>query len=258
MDYVGTGISIDEARAATLLLGTNGLGRDVDAHRGQAGVGAKVDGFIAVIESRAFMRECIRCSMQAAFSLPVITRSAVSELEIRICDAPAELVILSLTDGSKEGCAIALKVLSELVPGVPIIVLTSGNDMDLARTAIHHGAKGYIPYTMGFQIAVEAVRFVLAGGTYVPTDCLLAEGQRDFPRSPLCRPSVDFTDRELAVIRGIQQGKSNKVIAHELNVAESTVKVHVRNVMRKMSAKNRTEVAVKTQTGLVLSEGEAA
>ena len=48
---------------------------------------------------------------------------------------------------------------------VPVIVLAQRNDLDLARTAIRHGAKGYIPCTLGFDIAVEAVRFVLACGT---------------------------------------------------------------------------------------------
>ena len=52
------------------------------------------------------------------------------------------------------------------------------------------------------------------------------------------------TARELAVIRAIQKGKSNKVIAYELNMCESTVKVHVRNIMKKLKAKNRTEVAI--------------
>ena len=54
-----------------------------------------------------------------------------------------------------------------------------------------------------------------------------------------------LTGRELSVVQAIQQGKSNKIIAHELNMGLSTVKVHLRNVMRKMNAKNRTDVAMK-------------
>jgi DNA-binding NarL/FixJ family response regulator len=49
----------------------------------------------------------------------------------------------------------------------------------------------------------------------------------------------------MAVIRAIQQGKPNKIIAYELNMCESTVKVHVRHVMKKLRAKNRTDVAIK-------------
>ena len=100
---------------------------------------------------------------------------------------------------------------------------------------------------MGFEITIEAVRFVLAGGTYVPMDCLLASD----PPADAPQPTTSglVTGRELAVIRAIQKGKSNKVIAYELNMCESTVKVHVRNIMKKMNAKNRTEVAVKAQIG---------
>ena len=53
-----------------------------------------------------------------------------------------------------------------------------------------------------------------------------------------------FTNRQTAVVGALCQGKSNKVIAYELNMCESTVKVHVRNIMKKLKAKNRTEVAV--------------
>jgi hypothetical protein len=51
----------------------------------------------------------------------------------------------------------------------------------------------------------------------------------------------------VAVIRALQQGKPNKVIAYELNMCESTVKVHVRNLMKKLKAKNRTDLAMKAQ-----------
>jgi DNA-binding NarL/FixJ family response regulator len=52
-----------------------------------------------------------------------------------------------------------------------------------------------------------------------------------------------FTRRQVAVIDALRKGKANKIIAYELNMCESTVKVHVRNIMKKLNAKNRTEVA---------------
>jgi DNA-binding NarL/FixJ family response regulator len=102
--------------------------------------------------------------------------------------------------------------LSELVPRIPVIVLADKNDVDLARTAIRHGAKGYIPCTLGFDIAVEVVRFVLAGWTYVPMDCVLATvpGVQASPASP---SSDGVTGRELVVLRAPEQAKLDKVIA---------------------------------------------
>jgi DNA-binding NarL/FixJ family response regulator len=59
-----------------------------------------------------------------------------------------------------------------------------------------------------------------------------------------------FTTRQLAVIAALRKGKANKIIAYELNMRESTVKVHVRNIMKKLKARNRTEVAYLANTML--------
>lgn len=212
-----------------------------------ARVGAEVDAFIAIVESRTFLRECIRRSMQSAFSIPVVTYSTLAELERQLRHASTGLVILSLMEASNEASANALKELSELTARRPVVVLASRNDGEFARSAIRRGAKGYIPVTMGFEIAVEAVRFVMAGGTYAPMDCMIPAGQPAFRSPRIGRPFGVLTERELSVVRAIQDGKSNKVIAYELNMCESTVKVHVRNLMRKLKAKNRTDAAIKAQ-----------
>jgi DNA-binding NarL/FixJ family response regulator len=244
-DNVGTCIPTIEAQAERQLSQTGRLAQEREEDGNLKG-----EGFIAVIESRIFLQECIRRSMQSAFSLPIVTCSTLSELALGPKAASAAIVILSWMEASDEADANTLNALSELVPNVPVVVLADKNDVDLARTAIRHGAKGYIPCTLGFDITVEAVRFVLAGGTYVPMDCVLATGPSVLA-SPASRPSGGVTSRELAVIRALQQGKSNKVIAYELNMCESTVKVHVRNLMKKMKAKNRTDLAIKAQIPLI-------
>ena len=219
--------------------------RSKEISRFEAG-SAEADGFIALIESRTFIRECLRRSVQSAFPLPVLPYSTAIELEQQGLLTSPKLILISWVEDNKETSINALKILSTLAPGIPVIVLAYTNDTELARTAICHGAKGYIPVTMGFEIAIEAVRFVLAGGTYVPMDLLLVGGwSGDAPSEPPPTSGL-VTARELAVVRAIQKGKSNKVIAYELNMCESTVKVHVRRIMKKLNAKNRTEVAINT------------
>jgi DNA-binding NarL/FixJ family response regulator len=249
---MGDNLGTIEAQAQRQLLPTGALVQEREADGS-----SKVNGFIAVIEGRIFLQECIRRSMQSVFSLPVVTCSTLSELELKLKDASAAIVILSWMEASNEPNTNALNALLELVPNVPVVVLAQKNDLDLARTAIRHGAKGYIPCTLGFDITVAAVRFVLAGGTYVPMDCVLTTGP-GVQLSPASRPSDGVTAREVVVIRALQQGKSNKVIAYELNICESTVKVHVRNLMKKMKAKNRTDLAVKAQIPIAASISVAA
>jgi hypothetical protein len=118
---------------------------------------------IAVIENGTSLQECLRRSIQSAFSLPVVAYSTVSELEGQLWKIPPGLVILSLMQGNHASVS-ALKPLLERVPTVPIIVLASVDDVDLARTVLRLGAKAYVPVTKGFEIAMEAVRFVLDGG----------------------------------------------------------------------------------------------
>jgi DNA-binding NarL/FixJ family response regulator len=230
------------------LLEQSGLAEETERHSAFVAAAAKVDGFIAVIESRTFLRECIRRSARLALPLPIFTYSTVFELEQQHSPASPEIVIVSLTEAGSEAIVHTLTKLSELFPGIPVIVLADKTDPELALTAIRHGARGYIPFTLRFDIAVEAMRLVLAGGTYVPLDCVLGTGGSGIAAAQPS-PSVGaVTARELAVVRAIQQGKSNKVMAYDLNMCESTVKVHVRNIMKKLKAKNRTEVAIKAQT----------
>ena len=72
---------------------------------------------------------------------------------------------------------------------------------------------------------------------------------------PAKNPFLDvFTTRQAAVLSALREGKSNKIIAYDLSMRESTVKVHVRNIMRKLNAHNRTEVAYKIN-GMVVNDG---
>jgi DNA-binding NarL/FixJ family response regulator len=207
---------------------------------------------VIVVESRIFLRECIQRSIQSALSIPVETLTSFSELDEQRTIESARLVIISLGETNTQESAEALNIISNLAPSLPTIVLSSKYDFEVMRAVIGYGAKGYIPMTMGFEITVEAVRFVLAGGTYVPAECLLSAIPSAVTPSRSAASGA-ITRRELAVVRAIHQGKPNKIIAYELNMCESTVKVHVRHIMKKLRAKNRTDVAIKATALLACS-----
>ena len=200
---------------------------------------------LVLVDSRLFFRECIQKSIEAALAIPVELFSSVSELTSRnLASNLVRLLMIFLTEGESVESAHALDLLSRVALSIPTVVLSSNPDFAMMRAVMIYGAKAYIPMTMGFEIAIEAVRFVLAGGIYVPAECLLAASSVAAPISQ--RPAGGgITSRELAVVKAIQQGKPNKIIAYELNMCESTVKVHVRRIMKKMRARNRTDVAIK-------------
>ena len=197
---------------------------------------------LVIVDSRQFFRDCLQKSIETALAISVLALSSISELaDLNIESQFIRLLMIFLSESGSEESIQALSVVSEFSFSVPTVFLSSRHDMTMMRAVMAHGAKAYIPMTMGFEIVIEAVRFVLAGGTYVPAEFLLAAAA-----PPTRQPTGGaITARELAVVKAIQQGKPNKIIAYELNMCESTVKVHVRNIMKKMKVKNRTNVATK-------------
>src|SRR4030042_1914296 len=90
----------------------------------------------------------------------------------------------------------------------------------------------------------EVWRAVKIGAGSLPLAWSFSRGPREKLHANGKDPAPIFTARQTSVVRALCMGKPNKTIAHELNMRESTVKVHVRNIMKKLSARNRTEVAL--------------
>ncbi|RWK76796.1 MAG: response regulator transcription factor [Mesorhizobium sp.] len=129
---------------------------------------------------------------------------------------------------------------------VPVAVLADSEDVTDLLKALDCGVRGYIPTSVGIDVCIEAINLAIAGGTFVPASGLLAFRQAlDGKVSEPNRISAMFTPRQVAVAKALRQGKPNKIIAYELNKCEGTVKVHVRSIMKKLKATNRTEVAYK-------------
>ena len=99
------------------------------------------------------------------------------------------------------------------------------------------GVQGIISSGTTLKTAMHAIRLVQSGGTFVSPEFFAhGEHRTEFGRI--------LTQRQIDVVEALRQGKANKQIARDLNLRESTVKVHIRQIMRKLDAKNRTEIAV--------------
>jgi DNA-binding NarL/FixJ family response regulator len=129
---------------------------------------------------------------------------------------------------------------------VPVILLADSVDLLQIIKALEYGAKGYIPSSVSIDVCIEAIALSLAGGIFLPASSVLAMRTVLEVEAPQVRPLESmFTARQVEVVTALRRGKANKIIAYELNLRESTVKVHIRNIMKKMKASNRTEVAYK-------------
>jgi DNA-binding NarL/FixJ family response regulator len=92
----------------------------------------------------------------------------------------------------------------------------------------------------------------VAGGTFVPPSILALSGREDvsIEERAEANPSTilaNFSPRQIEVLRRLWRGSSNKIIAYELRMCESTVKVHIRHIMKKLNVSNRTQIVLRTR-----------
>ena len=203
------------------------------------------DTTIVVIEKRSLVRECLASCIASQSGNRVVTFPTVEAYLDALEATPASLVLLCRSTNPGSPVEVQdLDRLTRLVPQLPVVVLSDAEDLQQIRAAIDSGARGYIPTSLKLAVAVEALRLVRAGGVFVPASSLMTAShhQGDGPR--LREQAPAFTPRQAAVVEAIARGKANKLIARELDMCESTVKVHVRRIMKKLGARNRTEVAL--------------
>ncbi len=229
---------------------------------------------IALIDPRPILREGLAHWLRAIRrGCHVVCFSGADELLEKVDPAEVDVIILSACSTSIGGSEVlaAIEQLTAHLPGKSIIVL-SDHDEAVAVAALRRGARGYIPTTLDLPVARAAFELVIVGGRFIPATMLINGAARETSEEPLwvgpgersTPPAAEpapfgrltlpdklmgevgriLTSREAEVVACVQQGKSNKVIAYELGMCESTVKVHVRNLMTKLKAVNRTQLAV--------------
>jgi DNA-binding NarL/FixJ family response regulator len=150
-------------------------------------------------------------------------------------------------DAAQTGASgLAIAALMHEQQPTPVLVISDVDDSGSMARALTAGVRGYVPtINTNLRITIEIMRLVSAGGVFAPvTPSML---QQACGQTPPAReiPTDRFTPRQLTVLEHLKQGNANKVIAHKLSMSEGTVKVHVRNIMKKMRATNRTQAVFR-------------
>ncbi|HTN64095.1 MAG TPA: response regulator transcription factor [Devosia sp.] len=163
---------------------------------------------------------------------------------------PPRFVIFSVGGMSLHGAEPArwAEEVTGLLPGIPCLVLSDRQEPEEAILAARLGVQAFLSTNVEPSMALQALAFVISGGTYFPREALLQSmsGSRGDLRVQI-RVTSDashLTRRQNEVLERLRLGRSNKHIGRDLDMQESTVKVHVRQIMRKLGAANRTQAAL--------------
>jgi len=131
-------------------------------------------------------------------------------------------------------------------------VLSAADQPEAVMRALDGGAMGFIPKTSSSQLLLNALRLVLSGAIYLPLEVLRKEHDiaPAAPRAP-ATPSelrdpaeIGLTGRQAQVLALLVQGKPNKLICRDLNLAEGTIKIHVTAILKTLGVLNRTQAVI--------------
>ncbi|BCB59672.1 MULTISPECIES: response regulator transcription factor [Halomonadaceae] len=160
-----------------------------------------------------------------------------------------DLLLLDLSLPDADGLE-GLKTLRETFPWLPVAIVSAHQERQLVLDAITLGAVGYIPKSTPRAQLLAALQQILQGQLYLPADIMRRPpppSRAASVASPSTTPSsrlTRLTEKQLDVLSCMSQGMSNKQIARELNIAETTVKTHVSAILRKLGASSRVHAIV--------------
>lgn len=204
---------------------------------------------ILLIDDHTLFRSGIRALLQRQTDFEIVDEAADGVEGIkRAKQHRPDVILLDLNMPGLSGLE-TLQLLVEDLPDTAVVVLTVSEEAEELGAALRSGARGYLLKNIETDFLTAAIRRAAAGEPVISdgmTAKLVAQLRAPAPAAP--PPAADeaarLTAREREIVRGLTRGESNKEIARDLGVAESTVKIHVQNILKKLNLASRVQVAV--------------
>lgn len=203
---------------------------------------------VGIIEDNSLVRAGFRnIFLKTSFQIIVETCSFEAFLEIVGDERDFSAILIGIDAGRTEFCE-HVRLLRRKFDATRVVAIASSPSDVVFNAALHSQVDGLILQSRPYDAIIKTLELIILGDSVFPkgfVSHILAHNQPVFDR---CKPDADMVSRlsgrETEVLGLLGRGDANKVISQKLGVSESTVKVHVRTILRKTGAKNRTEAAL--------------
>lgn len=202
---------------------------------------------ILIVDDHPLFRHALIQAVR--YSLPqaqISETAAVNEFYERLDNGPEpDLVLLDLNLPGASGFSALVHVRAQY-PLIPILVVSAHEETSIIQRAIAHGAMGYIPKSAHPSLIGEAIRHVLEGEIWLPSNFPpnMNFDPRAADETALAERIQSLTPQQFRVLMMVAEGLLNKQIAYELDVSEATIKAHVTAIFRKLGVQNRTQAVL--------------
>ncbi|MDQ1632263.1 MAG: hypothetical protein QOJ32_2092 [Frankiaceae bacterium] len=206
---------------------------------------------VLICDDHRLVREGLKHFVEAVPGVQRVETAASGEEVLARYDLERPDLVLMDVQMPGLGGLEATRRLVKLHPDARVIMLTAADDRDNVVTAVANGATGYLLKDVSREELCAAVASALAGQDLMAPSLRRAMAERA-ASSRQADPSANLTERELQVLRGMSQGKSNAEIGRSLFLSEDTVKTHARRLFRKLGVNDRAQaVALGFRRGFV-------
>ncbi len=199
-----------------------------------------------MIDDHTLFRSGLKALLQRQSDFAVVGEAADGLEGVKLIELVAPDVVLLDLDMPHMNGREALAQIVAVHPELAVLMLTVSEDGEDLAECMRLGARGYLLKNINAEFLLSSIRRAVTGDSVLSPEMTakLVARLRD-PRPVASRPDVDsLTPRERETLRHLARGASNKEIARSLDLAESTVKVHVQNILRKLNLSSRVQAAV--------------
>jgi len=197
---------------------------------------------VVIVEDHALTREGMKTALQTAFDVVGEAADGVDGYDLVMRERP-DVAIVDLGLPGLDGIALTQRI-HAAAPSTHVVIVTMIDVEDEVLAALAAGADAYCLKSSAASTLIDAVRIASDGGAYFDPQIAHVVLARFSPRTSVASANSPLTPREADVLRLIADGKANTEIAATLNIGLGTVKGHIRDILEKLSAADRTQAAV--------------
>jgi DNA-binding NarL/FixJ family response regulator len=210
------------------------------------GNGAGVTRFL-IVEDHPLFCEALELALRTGTPDADILQATSIDEAIDVLSSSADgidLILLDLSTPGTTGLSGIIRI-RKAFPRNPIVVVSAHQDQQIVTSALSLGISGYISKSSSKQELADSIAEALRGSICLPKSYRPSPRRRRGPAQELLKRLHDLTPQQLRVLEMLRRGLQNKQIAYELEISETTVKVHVSDILRKLNVLSRTKAIVE-------------
>lgn len=204
---------------------------------------------LLIVEDHPLFREALECAIRVALPDAEMREATSIDVAIGLLSSPPsfDLILLDLSTPGTTGLSGVIRI-RKTAPRTPILVVSAHQDPRLVAHVLALGVAGYISKSTSKQQLADAIKAVLRGEVHIDGSARCAGTRRGrLPAQDLLKRLRELTPQQLRVLDLIRCGLLNKQIAYELGISETTVKVHVSEILRKLRVMSRTKAIIEME-----------